>query len=271
MVLPSSGAISIANLASEYGGTVPHGILEYTRFAGLVPSTITGNFNYGWTSTTQHASSTTSPINIYYRRNIYQTIYTAAELTAANVPPGASFNRLIWHVYNAVPAANSILGMNIRLFHTTAADGSVVAGPVSGQSKTTVYADATTTEFTLAETLGDLIVNFGGGSAGGASSSFVWDGVNNICVESCTSQNQVNYLTNGIMRIVTFTNGGRASRTDAAGNSCGDTPNTVFAQKISTSMRWNLSVNQNVPIWSGFPPYPTISLSNYYGGRSTYP
>lgn len=270
MTLQSSGAISIADLASEYGGSVPHSLTEYTRFSGLVPSSISGSFQYGWTSTSSNTTTSQSPINVYYRRISYQTIYTAAELSAAGVPAGAFFNKLYWHITGAVPANNSILGMNIRLFHTTASNGSVVAGLVTGTSIVTVYSDSSTTEFTLVETTGEKQINFGGGSSGTAVSSFQWDGINNICVESCTSQNQTNYTSAGTQRVVlSVTNGGRYYRTDATGNSCGISPNAAQSFKVSTKMDWTLPVNQNVPIWTGFPPIPTISLSNYYGGRGS--
>jgi hypothetical protein len=39
MTLPSSGAISIGDLASEFGGSAPHSLSEYYRGGGLVPST----------------------------------------------------------------------------------------------------------------------------------------------------------------------------------------------------------------------------------------
>lgn len=40
MTLQSSGAISLANLASEYGGSAPHSLNEYYKGGGLVPSTV---------------------------------------------------------------------------------------------------------------------------------------------------------------------------------------------------------------------------------------
>ena len=40
MALQSSGPISINNIATEFGGTVPHAISEYYKGGGLVPSTI---------------------------------------------------------------------------------------------------------------------------------------------------------------------------------------------------------------------------------------
>jgi hypothetical protein len=39
MPLQSSGAISLQNLATEFGGSTPHSISEYYRSGGLVPNT----------------------------------------------------------------------------------------------------------------------------------------------------------------------------------------------------------------------------------------
>jgi len=41
MTLQSSGAISISDLATEFGGTAPHSLSEYYRGGGLVPDTAT--------------------------------------------------------------------------------------------------------------------------------------------------------------------------------------------------------------------------------------
>ena len=42
MALQSSGAISLADLATEFGGTAPHSMSEYYRGGGLVPNNNTG-------------------------------------------------------------------------------------------------------------------------------------------------------------------------------------------------------------------------------------
>lgn len=40
MTLQSSGAISVANLVSEYGGSAPHSLNEYYKGGSLVPNTV---------------------------------------------------------------------------------------------------------------------------------------------------------------------------------------------------------------------------------------
>lgn len=43
MTLQASGAISLANIAGEFGGTVPHSINEYYKNGGRVPSSLTSS------------------------------------------------------------------------------------------------------------------------------------------------------------------------------------------------------------------------------------
>ena len=52
MTLQSSGAISLANIASEFGGSTPHSLSEYYGVAGGVPSsgTISMSQFYGTSS-----------------------------------------------------------------------------------------------------------------------------------------------------------------------------------------------------------------------------
>ena len=41
MALPSSGSISLNQIATEFGGSAPHSVSEYYRGGGRVPSTTT--------------------------------------------------------------------------------------------------------------------------------------------------------------------------------------------------------------------------------------
>ena len=201
-----------------------------------------GTFSYGWSSTTNSGTTQASPINVWFRRNIFQTVYTVSDLTNNGAEAGAIFRNLKWNVTGAVNSSRSIMGFTLRLFHTTTSSGTSLASPISGESKVTVYADTangngTGTEFTLVETTGIKTITFGGGNASGVSSSFEWDGVNNICIESCTQQNEVTYNSSGQIRIFSpVTNGSRYSWTDSAGNSCLTDPNSVIAFKPSVQM-----------------------------------
>jgi len=123
MTLPSSGTISINNLASEFGGSSPHALSEYYRNGGLVSS---GNTNvptsgalalsdfYGATATT------TRDIRV-------QMSYTAAHgysafgVTSANstATPQSYSGSLLYNaftIYSPVfRAGTGFLGQNINM------------------------------------------------------------------------------------------------------------------------------------------------------------
>lgn len=200
-----------------------------------------GTFSYGFGSTTSSGSTSASPINVWYRRNIFQTVYTVSDLTDNGAEAGAIFRNLKWDVTGAVNPSNSVMGFTLRLFHTTTSSGDSLASPISGESKVTVYADTangdgTGTAFTLVETTGIKTITFGGGNASGVSSSFEWDGINNICIESCTQQNEGTYNSSGQLRIFSVSNGSRYFWTDSQGNSCLDDPNFSEGFKPSVQM-----------------------------------
>lgn len=186
-------------------------------------------FAYGWDSTFETPLSDLSHISVYYRKHTYQTIYTAAEILAAGISGQVAFTRLQWKVVTAVPAANSILGMNVRLFNTTAANGAALASPVAGTAKTTVYADPADSAFVEAESTGPLTLDF--------EDEFLWDGESNVCVETCTSQNESTWAEAGTLVAVEAVNGGRYEADDNAGNACETlTPNSTTGYKISAKL-----------------------------------
>lgn len=187
---------------------------------------IPGTFSYGWESTSDTGTSA-SPISVSYRRNIHLTVYPASILLDNGARAGARFVNLRWYVTDTVPEANSILGMNIRLYHTTATTASSTVNAIDG-IKTTVYSDSTTTPFLQAESLGVLQVDF--------SEPFVWDGVNSLVVESCTSQNETNYTSRGSLRVFGTATVRRYNWVDSAGTSCNTLPNNTAQGYIATQM-----------------------------------
>lgn len=191
---------------------------------------VPGTFSYGWSSSVGTLIGDPSPIGIGYRRNIHQSLYTKDILLANGARAGAVFKRLRWYVTTAINPNYSILGMNIRLFHSTALNASLMLVPKTGETKTVVYSDAATVEFTKAETVGVLQIDF--------LTNFEWDGVNSIVVESCTSQNQTNYDSQGGLRRISDGSSAvrRHSWTDASGSSCSDTPNSTYTDQISIQM-----------------------------------
>lgn len=188
----------------------------------------TGTFGYQYNSETSNETTSQSPVNIYYRRNIFQTVYTAAELISNGAVSGCIFRNLRWYITGAVPSAYSVRGLNIRLFHTTTNDGTVTASPIVGESKITVYSVSDTTDVLEFESIGDAEFTF--------TSPFVWNGVNNICIESCTAQNELNWFAAGTQRVFPFTNGSRYSQDDNVGTSCGVNPSEIANFKPSIEM-----------------------------------
>lgn len=122
MTLPSSGTISINNLASEFGGSSPHALSEYYRNGGLVSS---GNTNvptsgalslsdfYGATATT------TRDIRVQMAYTAYHT-YSAFGVTSANstAAPQSYSGSLLYNpftIYSPVfRAGTGFLGQNIN-------------------------------------------------------------------------------------------------------------------------------------------------------------
>jgi hypothetical protein len=209
-----------------------------------VSAPTSGTFSYNYSSGTSNGTQAASPANVYFRRNIFQTVYTAAELSANGAYGGSIFNKLRWSITGAVPITNSARGLNIRLFHTTASNGSTLAAPIGGESKTTVYSVSDLTDVTQFEAIGNAIFNF--------TSTFTWNGTNNICIESCTAQNQTNYTSAGTQRIFNVTNGSRYTWTDNAGTSCSETPGTVQGFKPSVEMDYT---------GGGASPAPTATIT----------
>ena len=79
MTLQSSGAISLANIASEFGGSTPHSLSEYYGVAGGVPSsgTISMNQFYGTSAPSYVAASggSVSTSGVWKRHYFYSSGY----------------------------------------------------------------------------------------------------------------------------------------------------------------------------------------------------
>ena len=187
-----------------------------------------GIFSYEFDSSTSNDFQEPAPVNIYYRRHIVQTVYTASELSSYGARSGAKFVNLRWYITDPVPEFNSARGLNIRLFHTNTLDGTSDAFPISGESKTTVYFVDEISDVTEFETAGICQFNF--------ITTFSWNGINNICVEICTSQNENDWLQRGTQRVVYVTNGSRYDETDSVGSSCSDSLSAIIDFKPSVEM-----------------------------------
>lgn len=164
--------------------------------------------------------------------------------------PETQFTSLSWYVTNAVDPDYSIRGFTVAIWHSTHTNNVIFP---STFTRTTVYADTSTTEFTAAESTGELNIPFGGGdnSAVSKSNSWTWNGYRDIIIEVCTSQNQTNYSSTGAMRFQYLPSGSRSFQTYSSGNSCGLTPTTSssfsFATKLFSSDGYYYEPNWDSP------------------------
>jgi hypothetical protein len=191
-----------------------------------------GEFSFGWTSSNIAGTTTPNPINIYFRRIIYQTKYTTTQLLDGGAEDGAIFRNLKFYVGNPVPSDRSMNDMNVRMFHTDQGTN-VTYGPISGESKTTVYFLAG--DFTPAESTGEKTLTFG---TGNTADGFEWNGVNDVVIEWCSSQNDTNWTNAGGLRFVSESGTSRYNWTDASGNSCNDNPGSNASVKPSIKMEF---------------------------------
>lgn len=201
-----------------------YGFTKGQQGGGVTPNL----FSYEFGSLTSNGNESSSPVNVWYRRNIFQTVYTVEELNAYGAQSGCTFTKLRWYITDAIPSTNSARGLNIRLFHTTASNGSTLASAIT--SKTTVYSVSDVTDVTQFESLGPAEFTF--------TTTFTWNGTNNICIESCTAQNKLNYIARGTQRVFNIANGSRYSWTDSSGTSCSTSPGSIANYKPSVQMDW---------------------------------
>lgn len=188
-----------------------------------------GTFSYGWSSGSSNGNySQGHPINIWFRRNIFNTVYTANDILNNGGEEGAIFRNVKHYVNGSISDSYSARGLNIRVFHTNASKGGQ-ASPISGESKTTVYSIGNGTDVDQWESTGECTFNF--------STPFEWNGSNNICIEYCTHQNQGNYRPQGQGRVVNET-GSRYRRTDSGGTSCSDSADWNVSQVPSIKMEF---------------------------------
>jgi hypothetical protein len=152
------------------------------------------------TGTGQNGTTGAGPINIWYKSMHYQAYYSAAELTAAGLLPGAAIEQMGWEV---VGAPNSSLpNFTIAMGHTTG------DGAVSNSGLTTVY---NTASYTPAAGGFDMLT---------LSTPFVWNGTDDLVIDNCFDP-VPNYHGSGVVKLGSA-NGlqSRYQRSDIASN-CG--------------------------------------------------
>ncbi len=157
------------------------------------PSATLLTFNYT-APTTQDG-----PINIYYRRLLFKTIYTAAELSAAGWTSSDTIYRISFYV-TSVPLYQPIPGWTIGMQNTASAVGSDLT------SGWTIVRNAANASFTLNT---ENIITL--------DTTFTWNGTSNLAIGFASSMISPTYNASGAIRGNT-PGSSRAAKTDSSGS-----------------------------------------------------
>jgi len=220
-----------------------------------IEGSVYGQFIILGTGTSTNGTQTSSPVNIYYRRNVCQFVYTATELSAAGLSATDVINSIGWYVTQA--PAYSIPDYTIKMKHVTVGDVAAALG---------------TTGWTTVKNGFNYFPTAGGYDMISFDQNFTWNGSDNIGIELCWSQVQPNFDASGQCRIYSTNNGYRYSWTDDAGTSCGTTPNNPTSDKPQARIGYTPGLAsdvgvENIPMGgfynSGLTVTPTAVVKNY--------
>lgn len=198
----TDNAVSNGTQYSYYLTTLysnPAGESAPSNTVTATPNIITEALIGSDTSTT--STSVASPINIYYRSTHGQSIYTAAELNAAGMIGAVSITQIGFYVDSA--PAYALPAFIVRMKHSS--DNNVASWQtLSGMQ--TVYSNAA------------YLPGTGGYQMLTLSSPFLWNGVDNIVID--TAFNRVSsYNLSGTVQYSSVTNGYRYNRSDGSDQS----------------------------------------------------
>ena len=178
--------------------------------------------------TAVNATTVSSPVNIWYRQCVSQSVYTVAELNAAGIT-GPAIIRQIGHYVTQAPIY-AIPDYQISMKHTTATNAS--ANLAGG--------------YTVVKAASTYMPTAGGWDLHNLTTPFSWDGAQNIVVRICWSQIQPTYNASGQCRVFSSAGGYRYRWNDNPGNACGLTPNTTINSKPQLHL-----IFDTVTVWTG--------------------
>ncbi|HNO06300.1 MAG TPA: GEVED domain-containing protein, partial [Flavobacteriales bacterium] len=196
-------------------------LMMATAFFGL--STAQAQFVIVGTDGTNTNGNGNDPVDDYYNFMRYQVIYTAAELTGAGLPSGATITGLGWSVsQDNGPAFPTY---TVRMAHTANANN----GSHDGTALTTVFGPAS---------YNPAVTTPGNHSMLTFGTNFVWNGTSNILVDVCTGSSSMGFASPyGGVRGSTGTGGSRYVRCDGCGSQCSVNTNTT--NTIKPQIRFN--------------------------------
>ncbi len=187
------------------------------------------------TGTSATGNTAASPINVYYKSLHGQSVYTAAELTAAGITGPINITQLGFNITNLPTIA--MPSFVVRMKHTTATD---VASWVDNTNLVTVYSNTSYLPTATGYNMYTL------------STPFLWNGTDNILVDTAFGLYTPAYASTGQVQYSTVTNGYRYVRSDTAdqttiftgGSTATTRPNVKFMFAPVTSNP-QISVNQS--------------------------
>lgn len=198
----------------------------------------------GATGSTNTDGTGSDPIDGYFNSMRYQVVYTAAELTAAGLPSGASLTGLGWSVTEDY-GGGDLQNYTIRLAHTAAANSTSHDASVLTEVKSAFNYNPTLTGAGFFD-----IINF--------DNNFVWDGTSNLLVDVCTgNSNPYTSPYGGVQTYSSDPNSSRRVRCDACGSRCSVNTNNANATKPSISISYSASNCSGTP-----SPGNTIASAN---------
>ncbi|MEO9534309.1 MAG: SprB repeat-containing protein [Crocinitomicaceae bacterium] len=219
-------------------------LLAVLALSALVDFSFAQTITIG-TGTATNGVTTASPVNIYFRRQVCQMVYTVAELNAAGITGASTINEIGFFVSNK--PIYDIPGYTISLKHTNSTNA---AGNLNGGYTTVVNSH------TYSGVTGDWNMMT-------CDNPFAWNGTQNIAVQVCWSQVAPTWDPSGQVRVFNSTSGYRYRRNDNAGSACGTNPNQTLNTKphirfvFETETVWNGSVSTdwfNPANWSADVP-----------------
>lgn len=193
-----------------------------------------GVFSVGMSSTSSFGSGDPTPASVWYRRNVHQLLYTSSLLTQYGMRYPAKIKTISWFVTDSVPDGYRHTDFTMRMFHTSRTNGNqgnIV--PLDGENSTAILGPTSSNIF---GTVGLITFEL--------STPFEWDGVNSICIETCTSGNLTNYISRGSLKSFntgsTAINYRRYYRDDDVGvSACGFSTTNHDYRIVSTEMAFD--------------------------------
>lgn len=210
-------------------------LLLLITYVGYSQSIIIG------TGTTITNGTTADPVERYYNYTHSQIVWTAAELTTAGLPSGASISGMGFSISES---AVSLSNFTISMGHT----GQTLANPMVASGLSVVKNAFTYAPIVQAAGSFDMIT---------FDTPFAWDGTSNIVIDICTGSNPFTSPYGGL-RTSTATSGAmRIYRLDGSSN-CGN-----YTTGTNYSVRPNVQFNYTSSGCSGTPtPGNTLASAN---------